>query len=115
MKNYLICVTKKVDKIIGIKARNGKEVREKIVKQIMQGKIDFDNASKDEINYEISEFYSESLEQKLKDILGKMAEEKNERFVKLAEEIIQKNKEEHIEVSCKECGTCMLLDEIIHQ
>lgn len=115
MKNYLICVTKRVDKIIGIKARNEKESKEKVVKQIVDGKIDFDNASKDEIHYEIGEFYSDSLEKKLKEVLGEMAEEKNKKFVKLTEEIIEKNKEEQIKVSCKKCGTCMLLDDIIHQ
>lgn len=115
MKNYLICVTKRVDKIIGIRARNEKESKEKIVKQIVDGKIDFDNASKDEIHYEIGEFYSDSLEKKLKEVLGEMAEEKNRKFVKLTEEIIEKNKEEQIKVSCKKCGTCMLLDDIIHQ
>ena len=65
MKNYLICVTKRVDKIIGIKARNEKESKEKVVK--------------------------------------------------LTEEIIEKNKEEQIKVSCKKCRTSMLLDDIIHQ
>lgn len=115
MKNYLICVTKRVDKIIGIKARNEKESKEKVVKQIVDGKIDFDNASKDEIHYEIGEFYSDSLEKKLKEVLGEMAEEKNKKFVKLAEEIIQKDKDEHIEVCCKKCGNTMKLDEIIHQ
>ncbi len=44
-----------------------------------------------------------------------MAEEKERKFVKLTEEIIEKNKEEQIKVSCKKCGTCMLLDDIIHQ
>jgi hypothetical protein len=115
MKNYLICVTKRVDKIIGIKARNEKESKEKVVKQIVDGKIDFDNASKDEIHYEIGEFYSDSLEKKLKEVLGEMAEEKNKKFVKLTEEIIEKNKEEQIKVSCKKCRTSMLLDDIIHQ
>ena len=115
MKKYLLCVTKSVEKIIGIEARNEKESREKIVKQIVDGKIDFDNASKDEIHYEIEEFYSDSLEKKLKEVLGEMAEEKNKKFVKLTEEIIEKNKEEQIKVSCKKCGTCMLLDDIIHQ
>lgn len=115
MKKYLLCVTKSVEKIIGIEARNEKESREKIVKQIVDGKIDFDNASKDEIHYEIGEFYSDSLEKKLKEVLGEMAEEKNKKFVKLTEEIIEKNKEEQIKVSCKKCGTCMLLDDIIHQ
>lgn len=115
MKNYLLCVTQRVEKIVGIKARNEKESREKIVKQIVDGKIDFSNASKDEIHYEIGEFYSDSLEKKLKEVLGEMAEEKNKKFVKLTEEIIEKNKEEQIKVSCKKCGTCMLLDDIIHQ
>ena len=115
MKNYLLCVTQRVEKIVGIKARNEKESREKIVKQIVDGKIDFSNASKDEIHYEIGEFYSDSLEKKLKEVLGKMAEEKNKKFVKLAEEIIQKDKDKHIEVCCKKCGNTMQLDEIIHQ
>lgn len=115
MKNYLICVTKRVDKIVGIRARNEKESKEKVVKQIVDGKIDFDNASKDEIHYEIGEFYSDSLEKKLKEVLGEMAEEKNKKFVKLTEELIEKNKEEQIKISCKKCGTCMLLDDIIHQ
>lgn len=115
MKNYLICVTKRVDKIIGIRARNEKESKEKVVKQIVDGKIDFDNASNDEIHFDIAEFYSDSLEKKLKEVLGKMAEEKNKKFVKLTEEIIEKNKEEQIKVSCKKCGTYMLLDDIIHQ
>ena len=115
MKNYLICVTKRVDKIIGIKARNEKESKEKVVKQIVDGKIDFDNAGNDEIHFDIAEIYSDSLEKKLKEVLGEMAEEKNKKFVKLTEEIIEKNKEEQIKVSCKKCGTCMLLDDIIHQ
>ena len=114
MKNYLICVTKRVDKIIGIKARNEKESKEKVVKQIVDGKIDFDNASKDEIHYEIGEFYSDSLEKKLKEVLGEMTEEKNKKFAKLTEEIIQKNKKEHIEICCDKCGKCILLDDIIH-
>ncbi len=115
MKNYLICVTKSVDKIVGIRARNEKESREKIVKQIVDGKIDFDNANNDEIRYDIGEFYSESLEKKLKVVLGEIAEEKNKKFAKLTEEIIEKNKEEQIKISCKKCGNTMTLDEVVHQ
>lgn len=37
MKNYLLCVTKSVEKIVGIRARNEKESREKVVKQIVDG------------------------------------------------------------------------------
>ncbi len=115
MKNYLICVTQKIDKIVGIRARNTKESKDKIVKQIVDGTIDFSNPKKDEIHYEVAEFYSESLEKKLKETIGEMAEEKNEKFVKLTEEMIEKNKEEHIEICCKKCGNCMSLDEVIHQ
>ncbi len=115
MKNYLICVTQKIDKIVGIRARNTKESKDKIVKQIVDGTIDFSNPKKDEIHYEVAEFYSESLEKKLKEMLGEMAKEKNKKIAKLTEEIIEKNKEEQIKVSCKKCGNSMLLEDIIHQ
>ena len=115
MKNYLLCVTKSVEKIVGIRARNEKESREKVVKQIVDGTINFDDANKDEIHYEIGEFYSDNIEKKLKEMLGEIVEEKNKKFVKLTEEIIEKNKEEQIKIPCKKCGTCMLLDDIIHQ
>lgn len=115
MKKYLLCVTKSVNKIIGVTAKNREESRKKILKQIENDEIDFDNATKEEIEYGIGEFYSEELEKLLKKSLGEMAEEKNKKFVKLTEEIIEKNKEEQIKISCKKCGTCMLLNDIIHQ
>ena len=96
MKNYLICVTQKVEKFIGIEAKNEKECREKVVKQISNGEIDFSNPEHDEVSYELAEIYSKSLEKKLRKVLGKIVEEKNEKFIKLTEELIGKNKKENI-------------------
>ena len=32
-----------------------------------------------------------------------------------ATKTVEKNKEEQIKISCEKCGTCMLLDNIIHR
>lgn len=115
MGKYLLSVNKKIEKIVGVTAKNGNEAKKKILKMIENKSIDFDKSTNDEITFEIYEFYSPSLEKKLTEILGKQVEKRNEKFERITEKFIKENEKEHIEICCEKCGNCTLLDDIIHQ
>lgn len=101
MKKYLMCVTKRIDKFVGIEAENEKEARKKLLQLVNQKKFNFRSYDKEDVYFEIGRICPEECFEKLKKYLGKEQEKSEKELEKITEEFCELDKKMLAEKSIK--------------